>query len=107
MRWLGQAQRAFDLMCLRMHEREAFGSSLADKQLLQKFVFDSACEIQASRQLTLDAAKRIDQGDDARIEIGMIKVVGAKMVHNVIDRAIQVHGANCLLYTSPSPRDPE
>ena len=56
---------------------------------MQKFVFDSACEIQASRQLTLDAAKRIDQGDDARIEIGMIKVVGASMLHNVIDRAIQ------------------
>jgi|TARA_B100000809_G_C15138760_1_gene531942 alkylation response protein AidB-like acyl-CoA dehydrogenase len=101
MRWLGQAQRAFDLMCSRMHEREAFGSSLADKQLLQKFVFDSACEIQASRQLTLDAAKRIDQGDDARVEIGMIKVVGAKMVHNVIDRAIQVHGAKGLTDDTP------
>ena len=101
MRWLGQAQRAFDLMCLRLHEREAFGSPLADKQLMQKFVFDSACEIQASRQLTLDAAKRIDQGDDARIEIGMIKVVGASMLHNVIDRAIQVHGAKGLTDDTP------
>jgi len=101
MRWLGQAQRAFDLMCYRLHEREAFGSSLADKQLLQKFVFDSACEIQASRQLTLDAAKRIDGGDDARVEIGMIKVVGAKMLHNVIDRSIQVHGAKGLTDDTP------
>ena len=101
MRWLGQAQRAFDLMCYRLHEREAFGSPLADKQLLQKFVFDSACEIQASRQLTLDAAKRIDEGDDARVEIGMIKVVGAKMLHNVIDRSIQVHGAKGLTDDTP------
>ena len=101
MRWLGQAQRAFDLMCYRLHEREAFGSALADKQLLQKFVFDSACEIQASRQLTLDAAKRIDEGDDARVEIGMIKVVGAKMLHNVIDRSIQVHGAKGLTDDTP------
>ena len=101
MRWLGQAQRAFDLMCRRMHERKTFGSSLAEKQLMQKFVFDSACEIQASRQLTLDAAKRIDQGDDARIEIGMIKVVGAEMLHNVIDRAIQVHGAKGLTDDTP------
>ena len=101
MRWLGQAQRAFDLMCLRLHERNAFGSSLADKQLMQKFVFDSACEIQSSRQLTLDAAKRIDQGDDARIEIGMIKVVGANMLHNVTDRAIQVHGAKGLTDDTP------
>ena len=101
MRWLGQAQRAFDLLCERMHERETFGTPLTKKQLLQKFVFDSACEIQASRHLTLDAAKRIDQGDDARIEIGLIKVVGAEMLHNVIDRAIQVHGAKGLTDDTP------
>ena len=101
MRWLGQAQRAFDLLCSRMHERETFGSALTQKQLLQKFVFDSACEIQSSRQLTLDAAKRIDQGDDARIEIGLIKVIGAQMLHNVIDRAIQVHGAKGLTDDTP------
>ena len=88
-------------MVERVHSREIFGTPLADKQLMQKFVFDSACEIQASRQLTLDAAKRIDQGDDARIEIGMIKVVGAEMVHNVIDRAIQVHGAKGLTDDTP------
>ena len=101
MRWLGQAQRAFDLLCERMHGRETFGTPLTKKQLLQKFVFDSACEIQASRHLTLDAAKRIDQGDDARIEIGLIKVVGAEMLHNVIDRAIQVHGAKGLTDDTP------
>ena len=101
MRWLGQAQRAFDLLCERLHERETFGTPLTKKQLLQKFVFDSACEIQASRHLTLDAAKRIDQGDDARIEIGLIKVVGAEMLHNVIDRAIQVHGAKGLTDDTP------
>ena len=101
MRWLGQAQRAFDLLCERMHERETFGTPLTKKQLLQKFVFDSACERQASRHLTLDAAKRIDQGDDARIEIGLIKVVGAEMLHNVIDRAIQVHGAKGLTDDTP------
>ena len=51
--------------------------------------------------LLADAAKRIDQGDDARIEIGMIKVVGASMLHNVIDRAIQVHGAKGLTDDTP------
>ena len=55
MRWLGQAQRAFDLMCRRANDRVAFGSPLADKQLVQKMVFDSAAEIQACRLLTLDA----------------------------------------------------
>lgn len=101
MRWLGQAQRAFDLMCRRLQERTAFGEKLADKQLMQKHVFDSAAEIQACRLLTLDAARKIDSGSDARIEIGLIKVVGARMVHNVIDRAIQVFGAKGLTPDTP------
>ncbi|PCJ61987.1 MAG: acyl-CoA dehydrogenase [Candidatus Hydrogenedentota bacterium] len=101
MRWLGQAQRAFDLMCERACNREVGGELLADKQLIQKHVFDSAAEIQASRLLTLDAAFKMDQGDAARIEIGRIKVVGAQMVHNVIDRAIQVFGAKGLTPDTP------
>lgn len=104
MRWLGQAQRAFDLMCERLHAREAFGSPLADKQILQKHVFDSATEIQACRLFTLDTARRIDAGDDARVEIGMIKVVGAQMLHNVIDRAVQVFGAAGLVDDFPLSR---
>ena len=93
MRWLGQAQRAFDLMCKRANSRVAFGKPLGQHQQIQKFIFDTATEIQASRLLTLHAAQKIDQGDEARIEISLIKVYGAKMLHNAIDRAIQVHGA--------------
>ena len=104
MRWLGQAQRAFDLMCRRANERVAFGGPLAGKQLVQKMVFDSAAEIQACRLLTLDAARKLDAGDDARTEIAMIKVVGAQMVHNVIDRAIQVHGAMGVTIDTPLER---
>lgn len=93
MRWLGQAQRAFDLMCTRANERVAFGKTLGEHQQIQKFISDTATEIQASRLLTLHAAQKIDEGDEARIEIGLIKVYGATMLHNAIDRAIQVHGA--------------
>jgi len=96
MRWLGQAQRAFDLMCHRLHERRAFGEPLAAKQLMQKHVFDSYAQIQACRLLTLAAAEKIDAGEQARVEIGVIKVVGAAMLHEVIDRAIQVFGAKGL-----------
>jgi len=96
MRWLGQAQRAFDLMCHRLHERRAFGEPLAAKQLMQKHVFDSYAQIQACRLLTLAAAEKIDAGEQARVEIGVIKVVGAAMLHDVIDRAIQVFGAKGL-----------
>lgn len=93
MRWLGQAQRAFDLMCARLNDRVAFGGPLADKQLMQKHVFDSWAEIQSCRMLTLYAASKIDRGEQARIEISAIKVAGARMLHNVIDRALQVYGA--------------
>ena len=77
-------------MCDRANNRKAFGKNLGEHQQIQKFVFDTAAEIQASRLLTLHAAQRIDQGDEARIEIGLIKVFGASMLHNAIDRAIQV-----------------
>jgi alkylation response protein AidB-like acyl-CoA dehydrogenase len=93
MRWLGQAQRAHDLMCERAASRVAFGSVLGDKQLIQQMIFETAAEIRACRLLTLDAAEALDRGEAARVEIGMIKVLGARMLHNAVDRAIQVHGA--------------
>lgn len=101
MRWLGQAQRAFELMCRRLHERSAFGGPLASKQLMQSHVFESYAEIEAARLLTLHAAHKIDRGEQARVEIGAIKVVGARMLHNVIDRAVQVHGAAGLTDDTP------
>lgn len=93
MRWLGQSQRAFDLMVERALTRYAHGSLLSEKQMIQKFIADSATEIQSARLMTFEAAKKIDRGEDARIDIAMIKVYGAKVLHDVIDRAIQVHGA--------------
>ncbi|MPZ22980.1 MAG: acyl-CoA dehydrogenase [Dehalococcoidia bacterium] len=93
MRWLGQAQRAFELMVDRALKREVFGGLLADKQTVQNWIADSAAEIQASRLLTMHAAHKIDQGDEARVEVSIIKFFGAKVLHDVIDRAIQVHGA--------------
>ena len=101
MRWLGQAQRAFDLLCRRLNSRTAFGEPLAAKQLMQQHVFESYAEIQACRLLTLAAAHKIDEGEQARVEIGVIKVVGARMLHNVIDRAIQAYGAAGLTDDTP------
>ena len=93
MRWLGQAQRAFELMCARANTRFAHGSLLAEKGEIQRYVAESAAEIQAARLMTLDAARTMDAGGEARVEIALIKFWGARMLHNVIDRAIQVHGA--------------
>jgi alkylation response protein AidB-like acyl-CoA dehydrogenase len=101
MRWLGQATRAFELMCDRLNSREAFGEPLAAKQLMQSHVFESYAQIQGARMLTLHAAAAIDRGEQARVEIGTIKVVGARMLHDVIDRAVQVHGAAGLTDDTP------
>jgi alkylation response protein AidB-like acyl-CoA dehydrogenase len=101
MRWLGQMQRAFDLMCSYALEREAFGGPLAEKQTVQNWIADSAAEIQACRLLTLDAAHKIDQGDEARVEISLLKFYAAGALNRVIDRAVQVHGALGLTERSP------
>jgi acyl-CoA dehydrogenase len=101
MRWLGQMQRAFELMCKRALEREAFGGPLAEKQTVQNWIADSAAEIQACRLMTLDAAHKIDAGEDARVEISLIKFYAADALSNVIDRAVQVHGALGITDRSP------
>jgi acyl-CoA dehydrogenase len=101
MRWLGQMQRAFELLCSYSLEREAFGSRLADKQTVQNWIADSAAGIHASRLMTLDAARKIDEGDEARVEVSVIKFFAAQVLHDVIDRAIQVHGARGLTDETP------
>jgi alkylation response protein AidB-like acyl-CoA dehydrogenase len=101
MRWLGQMQRAFELLCSYSLEREAFGSRLADKQTVQNWIADSAAEIHACRLMTLDAAHKIDDGDEARVEVSVIKYYAAQALHDVIDRAIQVHGARGLTDETP------
>jgi alkylation response protein AidB-like acyl-CoA dehydrogenase len=101
MRWLGQMQRAFELMCSRALEREVFGGPLAEKQTVQNWIADSAADIQACRLLTLDAAHKIDQGDEARVEISLVKFFAARALNEIIDRAIQVHGGLGLTDRTP------
>jgi acyl-CoA dehydrogenase len=101
MRWLGQMERAFALMCSYALEREAFGGPLAEKQTVQNWIADSYAQIHACRLMTLDAAHRIDGGDEARVEISAIKFFGAQALQDVIDRAVQVHGARGLTDETP------
>jgi acyl-CoA dehydrogenase len=95
MRWLGQSQRAFDMLCERAVSRHLHGSVLADKQMVQQWVADSMAEMSAARLMTLHAAWKMDRdgAGAARVEIAMIKYFGAGVLYNVIDRAIQAHGA--------------
>jgi acyl-CoA dehydrogenase len=101
MRWIGAAQRSFEMMCRYSLERQSFGEPLAKKQTVQNWIADSAAEINAARLMTMNAAWKLDRGDDARIEISLIKFFGARVLHDVIDRAIQVHGA--LGYSKDTP----
>jgi acyl-CoA dehydrogenase len=96
MRWIGVAERAFDLMCRRAVERElAPGDLLGTRQAVQHWIAESRAEIDAARLLTLDAAEKIDRGGvrAARVEISTIKFYVAGVLQRVLDRAIQVHGA--------------
>jgi acyl-CoA dehydrogenase len=95
MRWLGLAQRAFDMLCERAVSRPVRGGMLSEKQTIQTWIADSAAEIQAARLMVLHAAWKIDtQGSSAaRLDVSLIKFFGARVLHDVIDRALQIHGA--------------
>ncbi len=97
MRWLGIASRAYDMMCSRANERQIDidGSTLADRQVIQHWVAESAAAIQGARLMTLHAAWKIDRegAKVARDEISAIKFVVANTMLDVVDRSIQVHGA--------------
>jgi acyl-CoA dehydrogenase len=95
MRAIGSAERAHEMMCRRANERVAFGGPLADKQFVQEAIATSRMEIDQARLLTLYAAWRMDTEGKraARQAISAIKIVAANMVMDVLDRAIQIHGA--------------
>jgi alkylation response protein AidB-like acyl-CoA dehydrogenase len=93
MRWLGQMQRAFELMCARVNERSLPSGPLSQNGQIRLLIAESAADIFSHRAATLAAAEAVDRGSEARMEISLIKFRGAELLHNVIDRAIQVHGA--------------
>jgi acyl-CoA dehydrogenase len=103
MRWIGQANRAFRMMCERAVSREVFGEPLARKQTIQNWIAESSAEIHALRLMTLHAAWKMDRegSSAARVEIAQIKFWGGKVLHDAIDRAIQVNGS--LGYTTDLP----
>jgi alkylation response protein AidB-like acyl-CoA dehydrogenase len=95
MRYIGIAQRSFEMMCAYASKRDAGGGkTLATKQIIQAWIAECRAEIHASRLMVLHAAWKIDtQGAyAAREEISLIKFYTANMMLKVIDKAIQVHG---------------
>jgi acyl-CoA dehydrogenase len=94
MRLIGAAERALELLCKRVQEREAFGRPLSSQGVIKEWIADSRIEIEQSRLLTLKAAYMMDTvgNKEAKTEIAMIKVVAPNMALRVIDRAIQAFG---------------
>jgi acyl-CoA dehydrogenase len=95
MRAIGASERALEMMCRRANAREVFGGPLADKQFVQDFIAKSRIEIDGARWLVLNAAWQMDTFGkrEARQAISLTKVSASNVVMDVLDRAIQVHGA--------------
>jgi acyl-CoA dehydrogenase len=96
MRWIGICERAFDLMCQRAAKRQLSpGQTLATRQIVQQWIAESRAEILAARLMVLHTAQKIDQEGSraARVEVSLIKFYVANVLQQVLDRAIQVHGA--------------
>jgi alkylation response protein AidB-like acyl-CoA dehydrogenase len=96
MRWIGIAERALDLLCSYATKRRLSNHGmLSDQQTIQNWIAESRAEIDAARLLVLHAAWKIDREGAyaARVEISTIKFFVANMLQQVLDRAIQTHGA--------------
>jgi len=95
MRLIGMAERALEKMCKRALGRVAFGKRIADRTVTLERIADARILIDQARLLTLDAAWRMDTvgNKSAAKQIAMIKVAAPNMALQVLDWAIQAHGA--------------
>jgi len=95
MRAIGIAERALELMCRRAASRVTFGSPLSERANIQDWIAEARIAIEQTRLLTLKAAWMMDTVGNkaAHTEIAAIKVAAPQMALEIVDRAIQVHGA--------------
>ncbi len=95
MRLIGLAERALELMCKRANSRTAFGRKVSEQGVTRERIAEARCRIDQARLLTLKAAWMMDKAGNkaAKNEIAMIKVVAPTMALQVLDWAMQVHGA--------------
>ncbi|MGA0926426.1 MAG: acyl-CoA dehydrogenase family protein [Burkholderiaceae bacterium] len=98
MRSIGIAERALELMCNRLNRRVAFGKPLSAQSVWHERIADARIKIEQARLLTLKAAYMMDTVGNkmAKSEIAMIKVIAPNIALEIIDMAIQAHGAGGL-----------
>jgi acyl-CoA dehydrogenase len=95
MRAIGVAERAMELMCARLSARVAFGKPIAQQSVWHERIARARCGIDQARLMTLKAAHMMDTVGNkvAKAEIAMIKVIVPEVSCQVVDWAIQAHGA--------------
>ncbi|MAI16151.1 MAG: acyl-CoA dehydrogenase, partial [Gammaproteobacteria bacterium] len=101
---VAMAQRALDLAAGHVTQRSTFGKRLADRQGVRWMLADCASEIYKARLILLHIAYKAEQGMDLRNENGIAKVFLANMVHQVVDTALQLHGALGYSHDTPLAR---
>ena len=104
MRWIGVCDRAIDLMCRYALAREtAPGEPLAYKQAVRHWIAESRAETEAARLFVRDTVQKLERVGqrEARDEISMIKYFVPRVMQNVLDRALQVHGGFGLTDATP------
>ena len=95
MRTVGVCSRALDMMLERAVSRRTQGRLLADHQFVKGMIAQSAIELEQFRLLVLKTAWIIDNEPHgaARTHVGMAKVAMAKVYHDIVERAVHLHGA--------------
>jgi acyl-CoA dehydrogenase len=95
MRAIGQAERALEKMCKRAKSRIAFGKPVSEQTVTLERIAEARIMIEQTRLLVLKAAYMMDKVGNkvARAEIAMIKVAAPNMLCQIVDWAIQAHGA--------------
>ena len=91
-RAVGKASHVLEKMVEYAGQRQQFGQKIADFQLIQQMLADSVIEINAARWMVYQAAWLLDQSQDAREQISMVKVYAAETLGRVVDRAVQLFG---------------
>lgn len=93
MRWVGAAERAFELMRERANSRWSHGAYLRDEGEIHRYVAESASAIHAARLMGFDAAAAIDDGRPILMRASLVQLAAARTLETVSDHAIQVYGA--------------
>ncbi len=103
MRAVGVAERAIELMCERVESRVAFGKPLARQGVIREWIADARVAVEQLRLLVLKTAWLMDTVGNrgAHTEIQAIKIATPKVVQEIVDRAIQAHGAGGLSQDFP------